>query len=96
MAVDLFQGDASTFFCEVSREISEAAALTAVLQVAEARHVALFIQEGPLSEDPGAAMAAVTRGLDYKQVALKRVTLVLPSLVVYKNFQTALFAHFPE
>ena len=108
MAIDLFQGDISTFSCDLEFSGKDGIAMTSTCESAlqeilasNGRHLAVapfLIARSSLDKESLAAMETVKCFLhDLKDKrGLRRVTFVLGNGDCYRSFQNALFSTFPE
>lgn len=108
MAIDLFQGDISTFSCDLEFVGKDGGTTKATCESALAgilansgRHLAvapfLTARSSP-DKEAKAAMETVKDFLENEKDkrGLRRVTFVLSSGEFYRSFQDALFSTFPE
>jgi len=108
VAIDLFQGDISTFSCDVEFVGKEnaSAKVTCISALAEilaqnGRHLAVapfLTARTSLDTEAKDAMEAVRGFLSdlIDKRGLRRITFVLSSGEFYRSFQNALFSTFPE
>ncbi len=108
VAIDLFQGDISTFSCDLEFVGKEASTVKATCESAlagivasAARHVAIapFLTARSAPEKEAKAAMETVKGFlesDEDKRGLRRITFVLGSGEFYRAFQDALFSTFLE
>lgn len=108
VAIDLFQGDITTFFCDLDFVGKEGSTTKATCENALAgilassgRHLAVapfLTARSSLEKEAKTAMETVKGFLEVEndKRGLRRITFVLSSGEFYRAFQDALFFTFPE